>query len=132
LQKAAEGRQTSLSFLYSLIQPTSETLSIYSRLKLERHHARCERASDPETALISAGGGDAADGDSSSSRSSETPRRFTHPELLLQQRAACRVGREDAVDITMQLPSGHLRLSAHDGLHQSIVDENILLLRGDG
>ena len=74
-------------------------------------------------------GGVAADGDSSSKRTSQTPRRFTHPELLLQQRAACRVGREDAVDITVQLPGGHLCLSAHDGLHQSVVDENILLLR---
>lgn len=60
-----------------------------------------------------------------------TPRGFTHPELLLQLCAACRIGREDAVDVSVQLRGGHLRLSAQDVLHQSVVDENILLLRGD-
>lgn len=69
--------------------------------------------------------------DSSSHRTSPTPRGFTHPKLFLQLRATCRVGREDAVDVTVQLAGRHLCLSAQDVLHQSIVDENILLLRGD-
>lgn len=61
---------------------------------------------------------------------SPSPRVFTHPELLLQLRAAGRVGREDAVDVTVQLPGRDLRLSAHDVLHYSVMDENVLLLRG--
>ena len=52
----------------------------------------------------------------------------THPELLLQPSAAGGVGRQDAVDIAVQLPGRHLCLFAEDGLHQSIVDKNVLLL----
>lgn len=58
-----------------------------------------------------------------------TPRRFPHPELLLQLRAACRTGCEDAVDVTVQLRGGHLGLSPQNVLHQSIVDENVLFLQ---
>lgn len=72
-----------------------------------------------------------ADIDSSSNWTSPTPRRFTHPELLLQLCAACRVGRKDAVDVTVQLRGRNLRLSTQDVFHQSIVDKNILLLSGD-
>lgn len=72
-----------------------------------------------------------ADVDSWPKGTCQTPRGFTHPELLFQLCAACGTGREDAVDITVQLWGGHLCLSAQDVLHQSIVDENILLLRGD-
>lgn len=53
-----------------------------------------------------------------------------HPELLLQRRAARGVGREDAVDVSVQLRGGHLCLSAQNVLHQSVVDENVLLLGG--
>lgn len=54
-----------------------------------------------------------------------------HPELLLEPRAAAGVGREDAVDVAVQLPGGNLGLSAEDGLRQSVVDENVLLLAGN-
>lgn len=55
----------------------------------------------------------------------------THPELLLEPRSAGAAGRQDAADVAVQLPGGHLRLSAEDGLHQGIVYENILLLTGN-
>lgn len=58
-----------------------------------------------------------------------TPGRSSHPELLLQLRAACWVGSEDAVDVTVQLGGGHLCLPPQNVFHQSVVDENILLLQ---
>lgn len=65
----------------------------------------------------------------SSQRDPPPPGRMSHPELLLQLRAACWVGREDAVDVSVQLGGGHLCLSPQNVFHQSIVDENVLLLQ---
>lgn len=62
------------------------------------------------------------------SRVRVTPGRIPHPELLLQLCAACWVGLEDAIDVTVQLGGGHLRLSPQNVFHKSIVDKNILLL----
>lgn len=53
----------------------------------------------------------------------------SHPELLLQLRAARRVGREDAADVSVQLRGRHLRVPPQNVFHQSVVDENVLLLR---
>lgn len=112
----------------TLSQPTPKTL--YQSIPVRKWKATFHVTNKLLIQRLQAAG-DTVDGDSSSNRTSQTPRRFTHPELLLQLCAACRVGREDAVDITVQLPGRHLCLSAQDVLHQSIVDENILLLMGD-
>ena len=53
---------------------------------------------------------------------------WTHSELLLQARAAGGAGLQDAIDVGVELPGGDLRLLDENGLHQSIVDEDILLL----
>lgn len=72
---------------------------------------------------------DPSDSDSSPNQSSQAATRFTHPELFLQASAPSWVGRQNAVDITVKLPDRHLCLFAQDGLHQSIMDENVLLLK---
>lgn len=54
-----------------------------------------------------------------------------YPELLLQVGASTQTGHEDAVDVTMELPGGNLRLPAQYGLHQGVMDEDILLLQGE-
>ena len=59
-------------------------------------------------------------------------RGFTDLELLLQARLAPRTRCEDAVDVAMELSAQHLSLLAHDGLHQGIMNENVLLLNAEG
>lgn len=85
----------------------------------------CERG----RSRVSARGGADTLGDSVPT--SAASGRFSHPELLLQLRAARGIGCEDAVDITMQLRGGHLRLSPQNVFHQSIVDEHILFLQSE-
>lgn len=53
----------------------------------------------------------------------------THLELLVHARSARRPGRQQVRHVRVQEVRGHQGVAAHDGLHQGVVNEHVLLLQ---